>query len=58
MRQEWNNEATRSQAKEEGALIARLPVSVRVDGKALAGTCSGCEGRRHMACRTYPQYCI
>ena len=36
-RQEWNNEAVRSQAKEEGALIARLPVSVRVDGKALWG---------------------
>ncbi|CAE7605244.1 eef1aknmt [Symbiodinium natans] len=32
--QEWNQDSVRSQAKEEGALIARLPIQVPMDGEA------------------------
>lgn len=62
--QEWNSETVRSQAKEEGALIARLPIQVSLKGKdvdvKLSDLRSGRQllPRRPVICIGNEQFCL
>eukprot|EP00435_Cladocopium_sp_Y103_P027781 s2356_g6.t2 len=62
--QEWNGESVRSQAKEEGALIARLPVQVNLNGKDVDVKLSDLRNgrqllpRRPVICIGNEQFCL
>ncbi|CAE7773223.1 mettl13 [Symbiodinium pilosum] len=55
--QEWNQDSVRSQAKEEGALIARLPVQVQMDGQVVDAQLSDLRVGRQMKSRR-PVLCL
>lgn len=55
--QEWNQDSVRSQAKEEGALIARLPVQVPTDGEVVDVQLSDLRVGRRMKSRR-PVLCL
>ncbi|CAE7718876.1 unnamed protein product [Symbiodinium sp. CCMP2456] len=55
--QEWNQDSVRSQAKEEGALIARLPVQVPIDGEVVDVQLSDLRVGRRMKSRR-PVLCL
>ncbi|CAE7835707.1 unnamed protein product [Symbiodinium sp. CCMP2592] len=54
---EWNQDSVRSQAKEEGALIARLPVQVPTDGEVVDVQLSDLRVGRRMNSRR-PVLCL